>query len=103
MFFFEGDLRPGNSPASVSYGANVSLGGTSQLTLELGGSVIGTQYDHLTVTGDLTVGGTLNVVLSNGLSRRCRAIRSNLLDFDPARISGIVRVRAVAAVLTQAP
>ncbi len=63
---FNGDLRPGNSPASVSFGGNLELGYSSKLQIELGGTIVGSQYDKVNVTGQLNLGGTLDVVLYNG-------------------------------------
>jgi hypothetical protein len=85
--FFEGDLRPGNSPASVIYSANVSLASTAQLTLELGGGVQGTQYDHLVVTGEFKLDGNLDVVLIGGFTPE-PGDHFNLFDYNPAMLSG---------------
>ena len=63
---FEGDLSPGNSPATVNFDNNVTLGAASQLTVELGGTAPGSQYDQIRVTGDLSLDGSLNVSLING-------------------------------------
>lgn len=64
--FFEGDLRPGNSPASVTFGNNVGFGSGATLEIELGGTAAGSQYDQVHVTGDLSLAGTLAVSLING-------------------------------------
>jgi hypothetical protein len=85
--FFDGDVRPGNSPASVTYGANVTLTGNSTVTMELAGRVEGTEYDHLTVTGNLTLGGDLEVILLGGFAPQ-GGDTFDLFDFDPARRSG---------------
>ena len=66
--YFEGDLRPGNSPAAVLYEGDLVLGGAATLTLELGGLALGAQYDHLNVGGTLTEDGTLDVVLYNNFA-----------------------------------
>jgi hypothetical protein len=60
----EGDLRPGNSPAAVSFGGQLLSDG--RLWIELGGTARGSQYDALEVADKLTLGGTLNVALING-------------------------------------
>lgn len=61
-------LAPGNSPGDLATGA-LNLGATSTLRMELGGTVAGTQYDQLLVTGTLTLGGsTLQASLINGYS-----------------------------------
>ena len=59
--YFNGDLRPGNSPADVSYGGDLVFGGTSSLTLEIGGLSLGAEYDHLAVAGTLHADGILAV------------------------------------------
>ena len=61
--FFEGDLAPGASPSSVQFGGDVVLGPFTKTHIELGGTTPGSQHDQLDVTGDLTIGGTLNVTL----------------------------------------
>ena len=66
--YFEGDLRPGNSPASVLYEGDLVLGGGATLTLELGGLLLGGQYDHLNIGGTFTEDGALDVVLYNNFA-----------------------------------
>ncbi len=66
--YFEGDLRPGNSPASVLYEGDLVFGGASTLTLELGGNALGSQYDHLNVGGTLFADGALEVLLYDGFA-----------------------------------
>lgn len=61
-FFFEGDLRPGNSPAITSVTGNATLG-TESLEIEIAGLIAGLEHDALRVSGDLTLlGGTLDVL-----------------------------------------
>ena len=62
----QGDLRPGNSPALVNFGGNLTLGATATYHMELGGTTIGMQYDSVAVSGAATVGGNLSVELING-------------------------------------
>jgi probable HAF family extracellular repeat protein len=64
--FFLGDLRPGNSPASVTFGNNVAFASSATLSVEIGGTNQGTGYDHLNITGDLALDGVLEVALING-------------------------------------
>jgi hypothetical protein len=64
--FFLGDLRPGNSPATVSYDNNVAFGSAASLQVELGGTAAGSQYDQVHVAGELSLDGTLDVSLING-------------------------------------
>jgi T5SS/PEP-CTERM-associated repeat protein len=60
--FFEGDLRPGNSPGQVSFGGNVVLGTTARLESELLGTAAGSEHDQLAITGTVNLDGTLDVV-----------------------------------------
>jgi T5SS/PEP-CTERM-associated repeat protein/autotransporter-associated beta strand protein len=62
---YGGDLRPGNSPANVSYEGDVQLDPSSRLVMELGGTTPGSQYDRLTVQGTITLSGALEVDLIN--------------------------------------
>ncbi len=66
--YFIGDLRPGNSPAAVSYGGDVAFGGASSLLLEIGGLVSGAQYDHLDIGGALHANGDLVLALLDGFT-----------------------------------
>ena len=63
--YYEADVSPGFSPASVNYGGSVTLDSTSDLKIELGGRTVGTQYDKVNVAGQLSLDGALNVVLIN--------------------------------------
>jgi len=60
---FNGGYEPGDSPAAVSFGGSVAFGSGGTLTLELGGTSAGMDYDQLNVNATATFGGTLNVVL----------------------------------------
>src|SRR5438045_5864388 len=60
-----GDLRPGNSPAEVTYNGNLLFGPSSQMVMELGGIKSGSQADKVDVTGTLGLGGRLTIVLYN--------------------------------------
>lgn len=66
--FFLGDLRPGNSPASVSYDNNVAFGPGASLQVELGGTIAGSQYDRIQVSGDLSLDGMVDVSLIDGFT-----------------------------------
>ncbi len=69
--YYEGDLRPGNSPDVIHYEGSVVLGSDSVSFFELGGLNPG-EYDRLNIDGDLTLDGQLSIGLLNGFS----------LDFD---------------------
>lgn len=63
---FEGDLKPGNSPANVSFGGNVVIGPTAGTVIELAGTTKGAQYDSLTIAGNVSLSGALKVDLLGG-------------------------------------
>lgn len=61
--FFEGGFFPGNSPALVSFGGSMTLGQLSHTTMELGGTLRGSEYDAFNIGGTLTLAGALNIEL----------------------------------------
>jgi T5SS/PEP-CTERM-associated repeat protein len=65
---FAGDLRPGNSPARVTFGGDVVLDFSAGLQVELGGTTAGSQYDQLAVTGAAALDGGLRVAVINGFT-----------------------------------
>lgn len=64
--FLMGDLRPGNSPAEVTFDANVTLAPTVTTVMELAGLTPGSQYDKIDVTGSLVLAGNLAIVPLDG-------------------------------------
>lgn len=78
--FFEGDLRPGASPAKVHFGGDLVLGPSSHTLLELAGAQAGSGHDQLDVAGRLSLGGTLEIALLDGFSPRYGE-SFDLLDF----------------------
>ncbi len=64
--YFEGDLKPGNSPANVWFEGNVTLGQTASVLFELDGYLAGSQYDQLTIDGLVALNGELTVDLADG-------------------------------------
>jgi hypothetical protein len=83
--FIEGDHRPGNSPATVSFGGDTFYGAASHLKVEIGGTVAGTQYDQVHVAGTLSLSGALDVSLINGFNPSL----GNMFDIlDWSSISG---------------
>ncbi len=64
---YAGDLRPGNSPASVSYEGDVFMNSSVNSFFELGGLASGA-FDQLRIAGDLNLDGNLLVSLINGFS-----------------------------------
>ena len=65
---FDGGYSPGNSPASVTFQGDLNLGSANLLTMELGGTTLGTGYDHLNVLGTANLSGNLNIAYYNGFS-----------------------------------
>lgn len=64
--FIEGDMRPGFSPGTMAFGGDLSYGPLAALNIELAGTTPGTQYDRVTVAGDVALAGTLDVSLLSG-------------------------------------
>jgi hypothetical protein len=50
----------------MSVTGNATFASGSSLSIELGGTTVGTGYDHLNISGLLTLNGDLNVALING-------------------------------------
>jgi probable HAF family extracellular repeat protein len=63
-----GDLVPGASPGLMEFGGNLTLGPLSNLQIELGGLVPGSEFDQLAVAGDVALAGALGVSLINGFN-----------------------------------
>jgi filamentous hemagglutinin family protein len=60
-----GSLAPGFSPGTIDIVGDLFLGAASSTDIELWGTTSGL-YDLITVTGNATLGGTLNVTTGNG-------------------------------------
>ncbi len=63
---FEGGYSPGNSPAAVSLDGHVAFTDSNTLFIEIGGLTPGTQFDQVNASGQLDLGGKLQVSLING-------------------------------------
>lgn len=63
--FLEGDLRPGNSPGTITFNNNIFLGSGTQVEIEIGGTSAGVNFDTVQVNGDLALNGHLNAKLIN--------------------------------------
>jgi hypothetical protein len=59
------DLRPGNSPAKVTYEGDLVLNPSADFFAELGGTVAGSGYDQLSVGGLIDLGGELQLQFIN--------------------------------------
>ncbi|MBL8277182.1 MAG: PEP-CTERM sorting domain-containing protein [Pelomonas sp.] len=60
--YFEGGFSVGNSPGLGEDAGSVSFGLGSTYLAEIGGTALGSGYDHYRVAGTLTLGGTLQLV-----------------------------------------
>jgi hypothetical protein len=60
-----GTVTPGASPGILTISGNYTQGPSGVLDMEIGGTTAGTQYDQLLVTGNASLGGTLNATLIN--------------------------------------
>ncbi|MCX5685001.1 MAG: PEP-CTERM sorting domain-containing protein, partial [Planctomycetota bacterium] len=69
--YIEDDLRPGHSPAAVSFEGDLVLGSGAHLVAELAGTTPGSQYDQVGVGGLASLDGTLDVVLLGGFAPAC--------------------------------
>ena len=65
---FNGGLAPGASPAEVSFEGSLALADANTLFIEIGGITPGSQYDRLTIAGNASLDGILNVSLINGFT-----------------------------------
>ena len=64
--FLEGDLRPGNSPGTMSFGGDLVLSSSASTMIELGGLGLA-DFDRLLIGGDLFLGdSSLEVALWDG-------------------------------------
>lgn len=61
-----GVLAPGLSPGKTTVTGNYSQQAGGSLQIEVGGTVSATQYDLLSVTGNVTIGGQLELRMLNG-------------------------------------
>jgi hypothetical protein len=61
-----GTVAPGNSAGRLNISGNYIQASGGKLAIELGGATAGTQYDQLTVSGQATVSGTLDLSLLPG-------------------------------------
>jgi hypothetical protein len=63
-----GTFSPGASPGTLTISGNYTQGAAGVLNIELAGSVAGTSFDQLVVTGSASLSGTLKVTLLNGFT-----------------------------------
>ena len=64
-----GAVQPGDSPGILTVNnGNYTQTSAGALNIPIGGTTAGTQYSQLNVPGTATLGGTLNVTLTNGFA-----------------------------------
>jgi cell division septation protein DedD len=63
-----GTLAPGKSAGQLNVTGNLTLGSTSNLAMEVGGTTPATQYDVLNKSGALTLNGTLTLRFINSFT-----------------------------------
>ncbi|MEY2878193.1 MAG: hypothetical protein RLZZ15_573, partial [Verrucomicrobiota bacterium] len=68
-----GRVAPGSSPGTLTIAGNLTLQGSSQLIIELGGLGPGGDYDVLAVTGTATLAGGLALTFVNGFGATVNA------------------------------
>ncbi len=78
---FLANYSPGSSPAAISFAGDVVFTGTSELVMELGGTIRGDQYDFIDFQGSVDFGGDLQVNLINEFVPSYGDI-FDLFDFD---------------------
>ena len=62
-----GDVSPGHSPGIIDINGNYTQGAAGTMDIQIAGTNPATpDFDQLFVTGNVTLGGTLNVTLLNG-------------------------------------
>ncbi len=66
--YFEAGFSVGNSPGLGEDGGNVAFGLGNIYLAEIGGTALGSGYDHYRVAGTLTLGGTLQLVSFDGFT-----------------------------------
>lgn len=62
----DGVISPGNSPGILTIDGNYEQNGTGELFIEIGGIVLGSEYDQVNISGSAELDGTLEVVLVDG-------------------------------------
>lgn len=65
VFSNAGVVAPGASPGILSVNGNYSQTASAGLNVEIGGTVAGTNYDRLTVSGSAQLDGALNITLTD--------------------------------------
>jgi autotransporter-associated beta strand protein len=87
-----GSLSPGNSPGATAILGNYAQQSGGKLDIEIGGSVAGTDFDAVTVTGTATLSGMLDVSLINGFTptpgQKFSVLNAGSLVYDGLALGG---------------
>jgi hypothetical protein len=73
-FANNGTISPGVSPGILNVTGSAPFSGTGALDIEIAGTTVGTQYDQLSLSGVVTLDGTLNVFFPPGF---CTGVGDN--------------------------
>ncbi|QDU34064.1 hypothetical protein KS4_21260 [Poriferisphaera corsica] len=79
--FLEGDTRPGFSPGETIMGGDVALGNNHELTIEIGGTIAGTEHDVFGSLQELKLNGDLIVEWYDGFAADA-GDEFDILDWD---------------------
>jgi len=64
--FSNGMLKPGNSPGTMTFTGDLISDNGSSIEIEIGGTIPGTDYDQLLISGTALLNGTINLSFING-------------------------------------
>ena len=64
----DGTVSPGNSAGTLTINGDLALGFRAALAMQIGGLIQGTEYDHIAVSGNFSIGVTDNVLLLSMLN-----------------------------------
>jgi fibronectin-binding autotransporter adhesin len=86
-----GIVAPGNSPGVLFVAGNYTQTSAGILDIEIGGLLVGSEYDQLRVFGDAFLAGALDVELINNFAPPTDAFFDILVTgfFSPGSVSGI--------------
>ena len=62
----DGDVKPGSSPGTASFGGDLVFGPSTGLEIELAGLLAGSQFEQVTVANSISLAGALDVSLLDG-------------------------------------
>ncbi len=82
-----GSISPGSSPGTLTFntGNNFNLSDSTIFNMEIGGTTLGIEYDHLVLNGTVSLAGLLNVELIDGFTP---ALNDTFVLIDYTSLSG---------------